>query len=89
MGHTTISPQSLAHHLRIAAERYEADAAVCAERGAVNVSGRLAEQFKRKAEEARSWADAFEEGYQFARSTDYNLVVMHESQAHEEMERCR
>lgn len=89
MGHTTISPQTLAHHLRVAAERYEADAAVCTEPGAVNDGGRLAAQFKSQAQEARSWADAFEQGYQFSRSKDDDLVVLHDAPSHEEVERCR
>lgn len=73
----TINSSSLAHHLVIAAERYEDDAKACNEPGAVNDGGRLAEQFLRQAAEARAWAAAIQQAVQVCFGEEF-FTVLHD-----------
>lgn len=77
MASTTVDPLSLAHHLRAAAQRYEADAAFCNELGTVHDGGRIAQQFLRQAQEARTWATAFEQCHQVEQNADGDIVAFY------------
>ncbi len=54
--------RNMVHHLRIAAERYEDNAKAMVESGMEKEgASRLADQFKRQADEARLFADMIEQ----------------------------
>lgn len=53
-----MDPDRLAHHLRVAAVQYDADADLMD--GTQGGGDRIAAEFRAQAKEARTWADALE-----------------------------